>query len=142
MDCPVRKHENKIVRIVRSGAWVLLPILLIAFFAGWLPLRPVAVATGSMEPTVAVGDVVVTCPSSADNLHEGDIVRYHKGAPTVIHRIVACTQDENGGLAFITQGDSNNTPDADPVLPEQILGKVIFNIPKLGYLSLWMHGMA
>lgn len=142
MDCPVRKHENKIVQIIRSGAWVLLPILLIAFFAGWLPLRPVAVATGSMEPTVAVGDVVVTCPSSAENLREGDIIRYQKGATTVIHRIVACTQDENGGLAFITQGDSNNTPDADPVLPEQILGKVIFNIPKLGYLSLWMHGMA
>lgn len=142
MDCPVRKHENKIVRIVRSSAWVLLPILLIAFFAGWLPLRPVAVATGSMEPTVAVGDVVVTCPSSAENLREGDIIRYQKGATTVIHRIVACTQDENGGLAFITQGDSNNTPDADPVLPEQVLGKVVFNIPKLGYLSLWMHGMA
>lgn len=142
MDCPVRKHENKIVQIIRSGAWVLLPILLIAFFAGWLPLRPVAVATGSMEPTVAVGDVVVTCPSSAENLREGDIIRYQKGATTVIHRIVACTQDENGGLAFITQGDSNNTPDADPVLPEQVLGKVVFNIPKLGYLSLWMHGMA
>lgn len=139
---PVRKHENKIVQIIRSGAWVLLPILLIAFFAGWLPLRPVAVATGSMEPTVAVGDVVVTCPSSAENLREGDIIRYQKGATTVIHRIVACTQDENGGLAFITQGDSNNTPDADPVLPEQVLGKVVFNIPKLGYLSLWMHGMA
>lgn len=142
MDCPVRKYENKIVRIVRGGAWVLLPILLIAFFAGWLPLRPVAVATGSMEPTVAVGDVVVTCPSSAENLREGDIIRYQKGATTVIHRIVACTQDENGGLTFITQGDSNNTPDADPVLPEQVLGKVVFNIPKLGYLSLWMHGMA
>ena len=142
MDCPVRKHENKIVQIIRSGAWVLLPILLIAFFAGWLPLRPVAVATGSMEPTVAVGDVVVTCPSSAENLREGDIIRYQKGATTVIHRIVACTQDENGGLAFITQGDSNNTPDADPVLPEQVLGRVVFNIPKLGYLSLWMHGMA
>ena len=142
MDCPVRKHENKIVQIIRSGAWVLLPILLIAFFAGWLPLRPVAVATGSMEPTVAVGDVVVTCPSSAENLREGDIIRYQKGATTVIHRIVACTQDKTGGLAFITQGDSNNTPDADPVLPEQVLGKVVFNIPKLGYLSLWMHGMA
>lgn len=138
----VRKSENKIVRMIFGNAWILLPVLLVVFFAGWLPLRPVAVATGSMEPTIAVGDVVVTCPSAAENLSEGDIIRYTKNGTTVIHRIVDCTQDENGGVAFITQGDSNNTPDADPVLPEQILGKVVFNIPKLGYLSLWMHGMA
>lgn len=137
----VRKNENKIIRMVCGNAWILLPVLLIAFFAGWLPVRPTAVATGSMEPAIAVGDAVVTCPSAAEDLREGDIIRYAKNGTTVIHRIVDCTQDETGRPVFVTQGDSNNTPDADPVLPEQILGKVLFTIPKLGCLSLWLHGM-
>lgn len=46
----------------RALAWAAtaLPCLaLIAFFAGWLPAYPTAIATGSMEPEIQIGDMVV-----------------------------------------------------------------------------------
>ena len=49
------------------------------------------------------------------------------------HRVVK-TEPETGN-GFITRGDANNNPDITPVLPDQIVGIVAFNIPYLGHLT-------
>ena len=36
-------------------------------------------------------------------------------------------------------GDNNNAPDIKKVDEDQILGKVIFTIPKIGYPSIWLN---
>ena len=68
-----------------------------------------------------------------------DVIQYRKENYTVIHRIIEVTEDENGERAFITQGDNNPTPDADPVPAGAVVGKMAFCIPKIGSLSLWLR---
>ena len=38
---------------------------------------------------------------------------------------------------FITKGDANSEPDVDPVMPDQVTGKVVFTIPKLGWIPIF-----
>lgn len=113
-------------------------VLLIAFFAGLLPLFPTAIATGSMEPEISVGDMVVVADWQRD-LAEGDVIAYAHDGKTIVHRITEVVQQPEG-TAYITQGDANNAPDVDPVQPSQIEGKVVARIPALGWVSLWFHG--
>lgn len=108
--------------------------LVTAFFAGFLPIAPVVVATGSMEPSIGVGDVVLICRTDPANLETGDVIQYQGDGCTVIHRIV-----EVDGGSFITQGDANNAPDLWPVAEDQILGRMILTIPDAGKLTLWLH---
>jgi len=82
------------------------------------------VATGSMEPTIEPGDMIVF--HEQENYEVGDIVVF-EAENFVTHRIIETT--ENG---FITQGDANNTDDGE-ILRELVIGKVVFIIPKVGY---------
>ena len=47
---------------------------------------------------------------------------------------------ENGNKMFITKGDHNNTIDATEVAMEDVIGKVSFVIPYIGYPSVWLSG--
>ena len=77
------------------------------------------VASGSMEPEIAVGDVIVTAAQPEYGV--GDIVTYRDDAHGghVTHRII---RFENG--AIVTKGDANNAEDA-PVQTDAIVGKVV-----------------
>ncbi len=69
---------------------------------------------------------------------KGDIISFEtKSSASVTHRVYEI-QNNNNTLTFITKGDANNIPDIDPVSVEQIKGKVIFIIPYIGYLYLWI----
>jgi signal peptidase len=94
----------------------------------------VVVVTGSMEPTVNVGDILII--REQPDYAVGDIVTYRSGVSLVTHRIVA----KQGDL-LITRGDHNNVDDA-PIPPESVEGKMIFRIPMLGKLSLLLRTRA
>ncbi len=52
---------------------------LICFFAGLLPWQPVAVATGSMEPQISVGDAVLVSKLDTGALEVGDVIQFRRG---------------------------------------------------------------
>jgi hypothetical protein len=52
-----------------------------------------------------------------------------------LHRVAEIQQTESG-LQFITKGDANNAPDTTPVTADQIRGKLILTIPKVGWVSI------
>lgn len=83
------------------------------------------VVSGSMSGTIEVDDMIISHRQM--NYKVGDIVLYRTDNSCITHRIVE--ESPNG---FITQGDNNNTPDADPVPVKRIVGKVVFIIPKIG----------
>ncbi|MEL7567809.1 MAG: signal peptidase I [Dehalobacterium sp.] len=87
---------------------------------------PLIVMSGSMEPAIYPGDVVVIRTQEADKYKIGDIATYLVGQTVYTHRIVG---EEND--LFILKGDSNNTVD-DTVAADQFEGKVQFIIPKIG----------
>lgn len=113
-------------------------ILLITFsifsFGGVIKAR--VVLTGSMEPVISPGDVVVTTPVKRREPALGDVVTYvakrFDGSPvgTFTHRIIG--GDESEG--FIVKGDANPTPDIQRPKYQDIAGVVIFTIPFVGTL--------
>ena len=99
------------------------------------------VLTGSMLPEIQVYDVVVTKKTPVKDLKEGDVITFASSDTrflnTIItHRILKKYYDsEKKQYTFQTKGDNNNVADSALVQEGNIFGKVIFKIPKLGYLQ-------
>lgn len=55
----------------------------------------------------------------------------------VMHRITAIVE-ENGEIKYETTGDNNNGPDSELVPKEEIVGRIKFSIPYIGYPSVWL----
>ena len=82
------------------------------------------VATGSMSNTIEIGDVVIV--KITKDVNENDIIVYKDGKDFITHRLI-----EKDGENLIAKGDANNSEDK-PIKEEQILGQVIYIIPKIG----------
>jgi len=99
------------------------------------------VLTGSMVPTYNPGDVVVVrgVHDAEREVEIGDVVSFQPlpNDPTLItHRVVAKSFTSEG-TQFVTRGDANSADD-DPEIPAQIKGKVVYSIPLVGHVSLWL----
>lgn len=84
------------------------------------------VATGSMEPTIDVGDVIIV--KITNEVNENDIIVCNKDNAFITHRLIRIEEDN-----FITKGDANNTED-EPMNKSDLVGKVVNIIPNF---SLW-----
>ena len=82
------------------------------------------VATGSMENTINIGDVVIV--NLTKYVNENDIIVYKDDNNFITHRLIKKQADK-----LITRGDANNSEDK-PINEDQILGKVIYIVPKMG----------
>ncbi len=95
--------------------------------------KVMVVQSGSMEPAIKTGSIVVVKP--AEEYKIGDVITF--GAHTKIkapttHRIYDIRVIE-GEPRYITKGDANEEPDAKEVLSRDIIGKVLFHIPYVGF---------
>jgi signal peptidase len=92
------------------------------------------VKSGSMEPTIKTGGLVIVMPSSSYEV--GDIITFGKDTKTQIpttHRIIE--KEGQGSLeVFKTKGDANDSEDPAPARVGDVQGKVIFTLPYLGYI--------
>lgn len=84
------------------------------------------VVTGSMADTININDLVLV--KSFEDYEINDIIMFSKNNNFVTHRIV--DETENG---FITKGDANNAEDEWIVKPNEIVGKSIAVVPKIGF---------
>lgn len=110
------------------------------FVAGVFKYRPVAILTYSMEPIFTRGDAVIVeklDDEEKNKLKKGDIIQYQVDKTVVVHRIIKVKKEDNKKV-YILKGDNNNAKDPKPVYMEQIMGKVLFSIPKVGYPSVWL----
>jgi signal peptidase len=120
-----------------SAPWIVATMLLVGllwFNTGLFGVTPSVVSGVSMEPSMHVGDVVVMREVDADDIEVGDVIQYRVPSGRIFHRVIE-VQDTATGRVFVTQGDNNNTPD-DPVLESQVDGKIIFTIPKAGWVPI------
>ena len=83
------------------------------------------VASGSMEPTLHVNDILFV-HITKKNLKENDIITFQGNNEIITHRIKFIDNDE-----LIVKGDANNTADS-PIKVDQVIGKVIKVYEKLG----------
>lgn len=145
----IRYEKNKLSpqkdrqTLVNTNPGSIIPLIIAIILAIWFalgifPIKPVAIATGSMEKELYTGDVVIIKKCKANDVNVGDIIEYQMEGYTVIHRIVQKNQ-RSGEFYFTTKGDNNNAPDIDEVREEQLIGKVIFKIKYIGYPAIWLH---
>ena len=105
-------------------------------------IQPYTVLSGSMEPTYPVGSMIYVTSIEPEELEVGDPVTFYLGGTTVAtHRIIEILPDPLNPAAryFRTQGDANSTPDSEPFHSSRLIGKPVFNVPYLGYLSTYIQ---
>ena len=100
---------------------------------GW---SPTLVTSGSMEPLVTPGDVVMVRPVTPQELTANTVVLYDRpDTGRVLHRILEPLPDGT----FRTGGDANASPDSAFVHVEDIEGAAVLAVPWIGRPSLWLH---
>ncbi len=106
----------------------------------FLGFRAYNVLSGSMEPELSKGDLVIVKAVPAEELQCGDIVTYYptdEVGTTVTHRVVN-TLMKDGQVLIETKGDA--VDQADPIFPgAAVIGVVVFHIPLLGAAVAWIQ---
>lgn len=129
------------LRIFFSWTYVLIIILFI-FFSLYQRMSSTAMENGtyqartvlssSMEPTIPVGSLVMTKRVPVNQLKTDDIIVFQANDDFLAHRIIQISPDE-----ILTKGDANYY--ADEGEKDEIKGKMIFSIPKIGYFFLMIQ---
>lgn len=93
------------------------------------------VRSDSMSPAIDAGSVVFVTSVPANTLGVGDIITFqrHESGERITHRIIAVVE-RGGKTQFRTKGDANEEADQGLVAPDQIVGKVVFSLPLVGWL--------
>lgn len=117
----------------------LLAALLASFALGY---RSMTVMSGSMEPAIHTGDVVVNRPIAPLEARVGDVITFREpgsGSRFITHRVRRVTA-RGGRVTFITKGDANTGTERWTIPAGGELGRVQFRLPRLGYALFWTHG--
>lgn len=128
---------KKIINIITT---ILIAILVV--FAGLLfvpkvfGIEPMAVLSGSMEPTYHVGSVIyVNKNVSQEDIKVGDPITFSISEDTVVtHRVIEIDSDGN----YHTKGDANDSADGGSVSFNNVIGVPMFTIPYLGYIGTFV----
>lgn len=136
----VYKHMKKVLTIISKtiyGTVVLAVVAMALLFIGTkvdvLGYELRVVKSGSMEPAIPTGSLVLITP--AESYEVGDVVTYHTGAAgsiPVTHRIMRKTVGEQQTY-YATQGDANEDMDPSPVPHPRVIGRVSQHLPFIGY---------
>lgn len=131
-------HLRKITKtLVNVFTWVLLLILVLVIYGklvvtfgnnrypNYFGYTFFEVASGSMKPTLKINDVILVKIGN-ENLKKGDIIAFNTDDAIITHRILFID-----GRIITVKGDSNNVVD-QPIVVDQVIGKVVKVFPKLG----------
>ena len=114
---------------------LLLIIAVLVFLAPRFDWRVDSISSGSMEPELNVGGVLVTMPAAAETIKAGDIITFHSPLNNEVtsHRVVTIVN----GLSprFQTKGDANQDEDPYLVPAANLVGKSWFHLPYFGYVA-------
>lgn len=122
----VKKITNFIVWLA-SGGLLLASLAFVALATPLVGNRALIVRSGSMEPAISVGDVVIVRPGE---YQVGDAIAYNvpgRENMIVTHRIVEVKQGE-----YVTKGDANPEADGWVVAEKDIIGQELFTVPWVG----------
>ena len=107
---------------------------------------PLIVLTGSMEPQIMEGDLIIVKKIDGADVKVGDVIAFFdpdgNGTSVLTHRVIEVIEND-GKLSFKTQGDANNSADRQAVSADKLVG--IFTgtrIPGAGSVAMFMSTTA
>ena len=134
MSKRVQKVWNAVTTVL-----VILVVILALLLVGvrLVGLRPMCVLSGSMEPTYHTGSLIYVKPCAPEDVQVGDAITFvlNEDLDVVTHRVISIDVENEH---FYTQGDANDAPDGAPVYFKNLIGRPVFTIPYLGYVSHWV----
>lgn len=117
-------------------------VIMVYFTSGYFKYYALAVASGSMEPVIMKGDIVIVkkLEGNYEDLEKGQVLVFQYNGVVVVHRIIKIVK-EGGEYYFYTKGDNNGAPDNYAVTEDMIIGTTNFTIPYAGYPTVWLNEM-
>ena len=109
-------------------------IQILVWLAGMAGIESYTILSGSMEPVLKVGDIVLVDTRACD-ASPNEMIAFHAGGQVVIHRVVYT--NEYGD--YITKGDANAEEDFDPVQAEEMIGTVKAKLRRWKWIWLFFH---
>ena len=135
----IKKSKKENESPLGWAATCIASIGIVWFAAGVFPIYPSVIATGSMEPMIKAGDMIlvekVQDMTDIEKIKVGDVIQFDRENILICHRVVEILKKEDG-LYYRTKGDNNSAPDFELVKPEQVKGQVTQVIPKIGWPTL------
>jgi signal peptidase I len=134
------RRTLRLVRVVvaRTMLWFVGFLFIIAAVFGLMPFGPFSatiVKSGSMQPGIGVGDVVVAKEIGEKSAVLGHVVTYEKPGESdelITHRIVYQKGDD-----LVTRGDANPDPDSTTITRDDIEGRGFILVPWIGLPAHW-----
>lgn len=128
---------KKVCDFLSGVIFVFLVIMaLLMFVPNLIGYKSMAVISGSMEPNIPVGSIVYAKKADFDDFKVGDVVSYTISESSMVtHRVESI---DNDARTLTTKGDANETVDGSPVEENQIVGKVAFSVPLIGFISIYI----
>lgn len=136
--------NEEVERSRKKQLWPYIPltiivITLVYFVSGYFKYYAVAIATGSMVPTINKGDVVIVNRQfTEDDLETGAVIAYKYGGKVIVHRINDLIKKDKTIIIY-TKGDANNDIDGWKVTPDMIIGIVKKKVPAIGFPTIWLN---
>ena len=128
------RYAREVLLTLAAACGVL--ISLITVTAAHSGLQPLVVRSGSMEPSIGTGSMVLTKRITAPEIKVGDVVTVERPDRTrVTHRVVQVKQ-QDGTAELILKGDANKDPDPFPVSVRNAK-RVVWHIPNVGRVMAW-----
>jgi signal peptidase I len=138
----IKESRQKVIRDEKEDsvfAWIVTTVISIAiiwFSVGVFPIYPSVIATGSMEPIIKPGDVILVKKDiDKMKLNIGDVIQFKRDNILISHRIIESVE-AGGEKAYKTKGDNNSIADSEFVKPEQVKGTIVKIVPKIGWPTL------
>ena len=101
-------------------------------------ITPLVVRSGSMEPAIATGAMVITREAPASQVEKGDVVTVRDDqGDRITHRVLAVDAVGGGAYALTLQGDANRVPDPAPYTVTSV-DRVLFDVPYAGYAAAFL----
>lgn len=141
MNKEMKERHMKEKNILIDYIVIALAVIIIWFGMGVFSVYSSVIVTGSMQPEISPGDVVIiqrlTTKEEFKKLQTGDIIEYERDGVFIVHRIVEIIE-ENGQLSYKMKGDNNFEMDRGLIKQTEVKGKVKSVIPEIGWLILWV----
>jgi signal peptidase len=104
--------------------------------------RSLTVLSGSMDPALKVGDIVIDRQVSPADVRVGDVITFSdpEGTDKLITHRVRQLRIADGTAHVVTKGDNTNAVERWEMPAGGSLGRVEYRVPLLGFLVFWLHG--
>ena len=106
---------------------------------------PLIVLTGSMEPEIMSGDLIIVKKIDGKDVKNEDVIAFTdpdgNGTSILTHRVNEI-YEEDGKIFFKTQGDANDTEDRLPVSEDALVGVYVTRVAGAGNIAMFMQTTA